>query len=62
MVVAGGIAQALMLPLLGVAAIYLRHTQLPRDLEPSRATTIALWICTTVMLAFALYYLWSALL
>jgi manganese transport protein len=62
MVVAGGIAQALMLPLLGAAAIYLRHTQLPRDLEPSLATTIALWICTAVMLAFALYYLGSALL
>ena len=32
MVVAGGIAQALMLPSLGFAAIYLRHTQLPREL------------------------------
>jgi hypothetical protein len=62
MVVAGGIAQAMMLPLLGGAAIYLRHTQLPSDLQPSRGTTIALWICTLVMLAFALYYLWSALL
>ena len=26
MVVAGGIAQALMLPLIGIAAVYLRHT------------------------------------
>ena len=61
MVVAGGIAQALMLPLLGGAAIYLRHTQLPRDLQPSFGTTLALWICTLVMLAFALYYLATAL-
>ena len=61
MVVAGGIAQAMMLPLLGGAAIYLRHTQLPRDLEPSFGTTLALWICTLVMLAFALYYLTTAL-
>lgn len=61
MVVAGGIAQAMMLPLLGGAAIYLRHTQLPRDLEPSVGTTLALWSCTLVMLAFALYYLATAL-
>ena len=61
MVVAGGIAQAMMLPLLGGAAIYLRHTQLPRDLEPSRGTTIALWVSTVVMLVFALYYLVTAL-
>jgi len=60
MVVAGGIAQAMMLPLLGGAAIYLRHTQLPSDLQPSRGTTIALWVCALVMLAFALYYLATA--
>ena len=60
MVVAGGIAQALMLPLIGAAAIHLRHTALPRELEPSRATTAALWTSTLVMLLFASYYLWSA--
>ena len=35
MVVAGGIAQALMLPLIGGAVIYLRHTQLPEDIRPA---------------------------
>lgn len=60
MVVAGGIAQALMLPLIGAAAIHLRHTALPRELEPSRATTVVLWSSTLVMLLFASYYLWSA--
>ena len=61
MVVAGGVAQALMLPLIGLAAIYLRHTQLPRELQPSVATTIMLWLSTAVMFAFALYYAISAL-
>ena len=61
MVVAGGIAQAMMLPLIGFAAIYVRHTQLPRDLQPSAVTTLLLWISTAVMLGFALYYIWSTL-
>jgi len=57
MVVAGGIAQAMMLPLIGAAAIYLRHAALPRDLQPSWFTTAALWSSTAVMALFALYYL-----
>jgi manganese transport protein len=61
MVVAGGVAQAMMLPLIGFAAIYVRHTQLPRDLQPSAVTTVLLWISTAVMLGFALYYIWSTL-
>jgi hypothetical protein len=61
MVVAGGIAQALMLPLIGFAAIYVRHTALPRELQPSSATTAALWISTAVMLGFAAYYVLSTL-
>jgi hypothetical protein len=61
MVVAGGIAQALMLPLIGTAAVYLRHRQLPDDVQPSMATTAMLWISTAVMLAFALYYVLSRL-
>ncbi len=59
MVVAGGVAQAMMLPLIGCAAIYVRHTQLPRDLQPALATTVMLWLSTAVMLGFALYYVAS---
>ena len=59
MVVAGGVAQAMMLPLIGFAAIYMRHTQLPRDLQPALATTVMLWLSTAVMLGFALYYVAS---
>ena len=59
MVVAGGIAQALMLPLIGGAVIYLRHTQLPDEIRPRTGTTVLLWISSAVMLAFASYYIWS---
>lgn len=61
MVVAGGVAQALMLPLIGFAAIYVRHTRLPRELQPSPATTMVLWLSTAVMFGFATYYAWSRL-
>ena len=61
MVVAGGVAQALMLPLIGLSAIYVRHTRLPRELQPSAATTLALWLSTAVMFGFAAYYAWSTL-
>ena len=56
MVVAGGVGQALMLPLIGIAAIYLRHTEVPPDILPSAGTTVLLWVATAVMAAFALYY------
>lgn len=61
MVVVGGIAQALMLPLIGIAAIYLRHRRLPPDVQPTVATTILLWVSTAVMAAFAAYYVISRL-
>lgn len=61
MVVMGGVAQALMLPVIGVAAIYLRHTHLPADIRPAAATTLLLWVSTAVMLGFASYYAGSRL-
>jgi manganese transport protein len=61
MVLAGGIAQAALLPLIGLSAIYLRHRHLPGDIQPSTATTVFLWIATFVMGGFALYYVASRL-
>jgi Mn2+/Fe2+ NRAMP family transporter len=61
MVVAGGVAQALMLPLIGLAAIYVHHARLPHELQPSAVVTAALWISTAVMAGFALYYVAAAL-
>ena len=61
MVVVGGIAQALMLPLIGLGVTYLRHTHVPEEIQPSVATTVLLWLSTAVMFAFAIYSGWSAL-
>jgi manganese transport protein len=61
MVVMGGIAQAAMLPVIGVATLYLRHRLVPRDILPSTATTVMLWTATIVMATFALYYAGSRL-
>jgi len=56
MVVAGGIAQAVMLPIIGLAAVYLRHARVPKELAPSPVTTVALWVSAIVMaLAAAIY-------
>jgi manganese transport protein len=59
MVVMGGVAQALMLPIIGLSAIYLRHVHVPEEIRPSAATTILLWVATFVMFGFALYYVVS---
>jgi hypothetical protein len=56
MVVIGGTAQALMLPVIGLGALYLRHKKLPPSVAPGYAATIALWIATIVMSSAALYY------
>jgi manganese transport protein len=61
MVVAGGIAQALMLPLIGSAAILLQRRHLPKDIRPSIAVSVLLWVSTAVMFGFAGYYVWSRL-
>jgi Mn2+/Fe2+ NRAMP family transporter len=56
MVIAGGTGQAAMLPLIGIAAIYLRHRHVPADIQPAAATTVMLWVATFVMAGFAGYY------
>jgi manganese transport protein len=57
MVVAGGIAQSMMLPLLGAAALYLRHRRLPPAIAPPWWTTTGLWLATLLMVAQMSYYL-----
>jgi len=59
MVVFGGVAQALLLPIVGVGTLYLRHRRLPREVAPNPFVTVSLWACTVVTLAVALYYLAS---
>jgi hypothetical protein len=56
MVKAGGIAQALMLPVIGIGTLYLRHRLLLRDIAPARWVTIFLWIATAVIVWLMVVY------
>lgn len=56
MVMLGGIAQSMMLPIVGIGAIFLRHRRLPSDIAPSAATTAALWLATAVIVVVMGYY------
>ncbi len=48
MVKIGGVAQALMLPIIAAATLYLRYTHLPKRILPKGWITLALWITTAV--------------
>jgi len=56
MVMLGGIVQSMMLPVIGIGAIYLRHCRLPPDIAPSTVTTVALWITTALIVIVMGYY------
>ena len=57
MVIAGGLAQAMMLPIIGISTLYLRHRYLPRDIAPSRWVTVGLWVATVIIVWLTGYYL-----
>jgi hypothetical protein len=61
MVVAGGLAQAMMLPVIGIATVYLRHRRLPREIAPHPVVTASLWLATLVMLILTGYYVLTTL-
>jgi manganese transport protein len=61
MVFAGGLAQFLMLPIIGIATLYLHHRRLPAELRPSRLVTVALWAVTAVITYLMGYYVVMAL-
>lgn len=56
MVMVGGIVQAVMLPVIGIGAIFLRHWRLPHEIAPSPLTTTALWVTTAAMVVMMGYY------
>lgn len=56
MVVIGGTAQALMLPVISIGTLYLRHRLLPKSVAPGPLTTAALWLGSLVMGSAAVYY------
>ena len=57
MVKAGGVAQAAMLPVLSIGALYLRHKRLPKDVAPNRVSTVGLWIAAVTIIVVVGYSL-----
>ena len=57
MVKAGGVAQAAMLPILAIGALYLRHKRLPKDVAPNRISTVLLWVAAVTIIVAVSYSL-----
>ncbi len=57
MVVMGGLAQAVMLPVITFSTLYLRYRRLPREVEPSAFATGAVWVSALVMVFMVGYAL-----
>jgi Mn2+/Fe2+ NRAMP family transporter len=51
MIKTGGVLLGLMLPVLAVAVVYLRHRRLPKEIAPSPAATLLLWVAAAITLA-----------
>ncbi len=52
----GGVAQALMLPVIAIGALYLRYRHLPSEVRPGRWLTFALWAGCGLTIVLMLYY------
>lgn len=57
MVKAGGVAQAAMLPILSIGALYLRHKRTPPEVASGRVGTITLWVASLIIIAAVCYSL-----
>jgi amino acid transporter len=56
MVLAGGIAQSLMLPIIGIGTLYLHHRYIPQELRPPKFVTVALWLTTIIIACLMAYW------
>ncbi len=61
MVLAGGIAQSLMLPIICIGTLVLHHRYIPKELRASKLVTIALWITTIIISCLMAYWVWTRL-
>mgnify|MGYP004133502855 CR=1 FL=1 len=59
LVLVGGVAQALMLPLLAIAALYFRYKQTDKPLQPGAIWTVFLWISALAMASVGLFQLYQ---
>ena len=56
MVKVGGVAQAMMLPVIAIGSLYLRYRRLPREVVPRQWITVGLWTaCITTVLLMGYY-------
>ena len=60
LVVVGGVAQSLLLPVLGVAALWMRFRLAPPELRPGRAWTAALLLSVAALAVAGGFGLWRA--
>jgi Mn2+/Fe2+ NRAMP family transporter len=56
MVKAGGVAQAIMLPVIAIGALFLRYKELPAEARPGLLATIGLWVASITTIALMAYY------
>jgi hypothetical protein len=61
MVKVGGVAQALMLPVIAVGALYMRYRRLPREIVPKPWITVGLWVASILTISLMLYYAYLTL-
>lgn len=61
MVLASGLAQSIMLPMLGIAALYFRYKRADTDLRPGRLWDIMLWLSVAGFFIVGAWSLYSAL-
>ena len=57
----GGAAQAVLLPIIGIGAVYLRHKRLPAAVRPGVLATSGLWLAAILMSIFMVYYAFLSL-
>jgi Mn2+/Fe2+ NRAMP family transporter len=57
MVKAGGVAQAIMLPVIALGVLYLRYKHIPREIHPPRWQTIGLWAACVTTVSAVMYSL-----
>lgn len=56
MVKIGGVAQALMLPVIAVGALYMRYRRLPKEIAPKKLLTVGLWTAALTTIFLMVYY------
>ena len=57
LILINGVGQSLLLPFLGICALYLRYRKLPAELRPGKLWTIFLWLSALALTSAGIYQL-----